>query len=275
MKNIVLLFCISISIAVNGQIYLEHSYPTNLKIDFNNTFPGDDGYMDFYLINGTNLELYDGQTHVLYKSMPLPASYTGNANNYLYFTDPEQPQYFISKHLFNNDDLIEFVSCVQYFNPFGNGISAPKIVISNEQGTILETIYDRYAPRLIKTADNTYKLLVSLGQGNVFSPIHGNYSQQIDVYALPGNLTLGQEEVYVWGKSYQGYPNPTSNKITISRQEPLTADTELEIFDLSGKRIQSQNVEAGTTDIIFDASELSSGVYLYRINGSIGKFIKK
>lgn len=280
MKNIILLFCFYITISANAQIFHEHTYATNSRVNLNNSFPGDDGNMDFYVINGPQggpytLDLYDGQTHLLYKSMPMPPSYTGNANNYIYFTDSELPQYFISKHLFNDDDLIEFVTCVQYFNPFGNGVSAPKIIISNEEGTIIREIFDRYAPRLAKTGDNTYKFLVSNGLHGVSSPLMGSYSVEIDVYSLPGTLNLGQEEVYLAGKNFQGYPNPTSNKITITNHESLTENTELEIFDMTGKRIKSQNVASGTTDIEVDASELSAGVYLYKINGVTGKFIKK
>lgn len=280
MKNLILLFCLSLISSVNAQIQLEHTYVTNLSVNFDNSFPGDDGNMDFYVVraNGGNgnyaLDLYDGATHVMYKSMPMPQDYVGTANNTLRYTDSEQPKYFISKHLFNDDDLIEFVSCVQYFNPFGNGISAPKVVISNEQGTILQTIYDRYAPRVVKTGDNTYKLLVSVG-GSGVGPFYGSGSVSIDVYSLPGTLSLGQEEAYVSDSGFQGYPNPTSNKITISKHEPLSEDTQLEIFDMAGKKLQSQKVTAGTTDIVVDASDLSDGVYFYKINGVTGKFIKK
>ena len=284
MKRIILLFCITWMASGHAQIALEHTYVnvTNQRIAFNNSFPAEDGNMDFYAFNGpspyqpaTTLDLYDGETHTLYKSMPVPTSYNGFANDYLYFKDNQVPQYFISQHLFNDDDLFEFITQVQYYNPFGNGVSAPKLVISNEQGTILYEILDRYAPRLVKTGDNQYKLLVSLGDGGGWSPLVGSDSLQIEVYSLPGTLTLGQQEVYLERPAFQGYPNPASGSITISNRQPLPENAELEVFDMSGNRIQSQTVAAGTTDMLIDTSELATGVYVYKINGMAGKFIKK
>ncbi|GAA4042559.1 T9SS type A sorting domain-containing protein [Flavobacterium chungnamense] len=280
MKKITLFFCIASIVTGYAQIFQEHTYVTNDRPSLNNSFPGDDGYMDFYLVNGPyngpyTLDLFDGETHVLYKSMPMPPSYTGFANNSLIYKDNQLPQYFISKHLFNDDDLIEFITPVQYYNPFGNGISAPKLIISNEQGTILYEIFDRYAPRLVKTGNDQYKLLVSMGHNGQYSDIIGSGSIQIDVYSLPGTLNLGQQEIYLAREAFQGHPNPTSNRITISNSQPLPENAELEVFDMSGNRIQSQTVASGTIDIIVDTSQLSTGVYVYKINGMTGKFIKK
>ena len=284
MKNIkktIFLLCIVWFSKVYSQISFEHTYITNNKPAFNNSFPNDDGNMDFYVVNGpflgpNTLDLYNGETHVLYKSMPIPQTYTGTANNYIDYTDPEPPKFFISKHLFNNDDLIEFVSVIKYFNPFGNGVSAPMIVISNELGTILYQIYDRYAPRIVKRADNSYKLLVSVGSNGNNSPIYGSMSLEIDVYSLPGTLSLGQEEVYLGRESFVGYPNPASDNITISNLKPLSEVSDLEVYDMSGKLIKNQTVSAGTINIIVDTRELSTGIYIYKINGvTSGKFIKK
>lgn len=275
MKPIILLFCITWISSGYAQIFPEHTYVTNDWPAFNNSFPGDDGNMDFYMMGTNTVDLYDGETHVLYKSMPRPMSYTGTANNYINYTDPAgTPVFFISKHLFNDDDLIEFVTCIQYFNPFGNGVSAPKVVISNEEGTILYQIYDRYAPRLVKTGDDSYKLLVSLGHAGT-SSMFGSGSIEINVYSIPGTLSLGQQEAYLARESFQAYPNPTSNRITISNSQPLPENAELKVYDMSGNQIQSQTVAAGTIDIIVDASQLATGVYVYKINGVTGKFIKR
>lgn len=265
----------------NAQIFPEHTYVTNDRPSLNNSFPGEDGNMDFYIVNGdpyygpNTLDLYDGETHVLYKSMPMPSNYTGSAPNNITFSDNQIPQYFISKHLFNDDDLIEFITPVKYFNPFGNGVVAPKLIVSNEQGTILYEIFDRYAARLVKTGDEHYKLLVSLGHNGQYGGIVGSGSIQIDVYSLPGTLNLGQQEVYLTRQGLQGYPNPTLDKITISNNHPLPETAELQVFDSSGSNIQTQTVAAGTIDIIVDTSQLSTGVYVYKINGLTGKFIKK
>lgn len=67
----------------------------------------------------------------------------------------------------------------------------------------------------------------------------------------------------------QNYPNPFNPSTTISYQLPKTEFVTVKIFDAIGnevKTIVKENKPAGVHEVNFDASHLSSGIYLYRID---------
>lgn len=67
---------------------------------------------------------------------------------------------------------------------------------------------------------------------------------------------------------HQNYPNPFNPATTISFTLNQPQEVRLEIFDIQGKSVQlmiNQRISAGQHSLRFDASGLSSGVYLYRL----------
>ena len=76
----------------------------------------------------------------------------------------------------------------------------------------------------------------------------------------------------------QNYPNPFNPTTTISYNLEKTSQVNLEVFDLMGKRVATlvnglQN--AGEQAITFEASSLSSGIYIYRLTAGGSSLIKK
>lgn len=66
----------------------------------------------------------------------------------------------------------------------------------------------------------------------------------------------------------QNYPNPFNPTTIITYQLPEPGEVRLELFDLTGRRITTlvnQTVQAGNHQVRFDAGDLSSGVYIYRM----------
>jgi len=55
----------------------------------------------------------------------------------------------------------------------------------------------------------------------------------------------------------------------ISYELPQVADVQLQVFDMLGRQVATLvdgTVQAGTHRVTFDASNLSSGVYIYRLH---------
>lgn len=73
----------------------------------------------------------------------------------------------------------------------------------------------------------------------------------------------------------QNYPNPFNPSTTIQYGLPETGNVSLEVFDMTGRRVAtlvSGNQRAGWHNVTFDASNLASGMYIYRIQS--GEFIQ-
>ncbi len=72
----------------------------------------------------------------------------------------------------------------------------------------------------------------------------------------------------------QNYPNPFNPTTTISYSLPHNTHITLSVFDAMGRKIMvltNEEKAAGNYSIKFDASNLSSGVYFYRLNA--GSFV--
>jgi hypothetical protein len=84
---------------------------------------------------------------------------------------------------------------------------------------------------------------------------------------LPAEFTLNQN-----------YPNPFNPTTVISYELPEAADVRLQVFDMAGRQVAtlvSGQVGAGRHTVNFDASSLSSGVYMYRLQTQSGVFTRK
>ncbi len=72
---------------------------------------------------------------------------------------------------------------------------------------------------------------------------------------------------------YQNYPNPFNPVTTIRYDLKNKSNVQLTIYDLAGRAIKTlvnQSQNAGSHAVEFDASGLSSGIYVYRIKTSAG-----
>ncbi len=66
----------------------------------------------------------------------------------------------------------------------------------------------------------------------------------------------------------QSHPNPASEYTTISFELPVSTNTRLQVFDLSGRLVSTlvnEELSAGRHSVMLDTSTMPSGVYLYRL----------
>lgn len=75
--------------------------------------------------------------------------------------------------------------------------------------------------------------------------------------SVPGSITLDQN-----------YPNPFNPETTIAFELPEAARVKLEVYSITGKKVAgliNSRYNAGSHEFRFNASELASGVYIYRL----------
>lgn len=66
----------------------------------------------------------------------------------------------------------------------------------------------------------------------------------------------------------QNYPNPFNPSTTISFGIPQSSDVSLDVYNMLGERVSelvNQKLTAGEYEYFFDAANLSSGIYYYRL----------
>ena len=88
-----------------------------------------------------------------------------------------------------------------------------------------------------------------------------------DVYERPERIELAQN-----------YPNPFNPSTAISYKLPRAGEVTLEVFNMTGRRIAvlaNEFQTAGSYNYDFDASNLSSGVYMYRLQFSGSTLTRK
>jgi hypothetical protein len=71
------------------------------------------------------------------------------------------------------------------------------------------------------------------------------------------------------------YPNPFNAQATIRYALPIRSNVTLEVFDVLGRSVAILTAgmrAAGTYQVIFDASQLGSGIYFTRL--SAGEFVR-
>jgi len=67
---------------------------------------------------------------------------------------------------------------------------------------------------------------------------------------------------------YQAYPNPFNPTTKIKFELPVTAFVNITIYNSLGQKVQTllkENMNAGSHELVFNARDLASGVYIYRL----------
>ncbi len=251
-----LIAVVTISNLSFAQATLEQQYSTNeISRAFTYAFKTDTG-LNYFTVEATNVLKVYNSSHSLTSTTTIPID-----NGYT--LDGVYP---VSDKLFNNDNLIEFLIFTYIQSGSGLETFTYKLTLINQNGTILQQFGDRAYANIIKESSEVFKLIThkTTNENNTV----------YDVYSLPGT-TLETVTLNKNSNSFFGFPNPTGNKITIINNLENGQNGTLEVFDANGKKVMQKNVVGENGEINLDVTKLSSGVYIYKLNGQTNRFIKK
>jgi hypothetical protein len=91
---------------------------------------------------------------------------------------------------------------------------------------------------------------------------------------LEGDLADGPSNFAVLGN----YPNPFNASTVITYELPTTSHVRLEVFNIAGQQVATlvdSKQQSGYRSVVWDASEVSSGVYFYRLSAGDFTEIKR
>ncbi|MCB0265257.1 MAG: T9SS type A sorting domain-containing protein [Calditrichaeota bacterium] len=77
---------------------------------------------------------------------------------------------------------------------------------------------------------------------------------------------------------YQNYPNPFNPTTTLSFRLPKTDVVQLQVFDVTGRLVQTlvDGIKStGLHSVIWEAADMSSGIYYYRLNSTAASQTRK
>lgn len=118
----------------------------------------------------------------------------------------------------------------------------------------------------VSVDNSTGEIILGTSSGKIYK---GSVSvTDVNVYdQLPASFELSQN-----------YPNPFNPSTMIRYQLPMSSDVSLKIYDILGKEVKTlvdQNQPAGSYEVRFDASQLATGVYIYRLSAGNFTSVKK
>lgn len=103
--------------------------------------------------------------------------------------------------------------------------------------------------------------------------LSGNYTYRLKQTDFDGSfaysdeveIEISQPNVFYLG---QNYPNPFNPSTNIKYSIPVDGNVTLKMYDILGEEVSTlvnEYQQAGTFDVVFDGSNLSSGVYYYQL----------
>lgn len=185
----------------------------------------------------------------------------------------------------------DFVSIAKNHNNYAlcgsnYGLNNINLVVANDEGIEQSNkfysfnTFDEltYAYSLSSTLDNGYFIIGSTSYlGSDF---------ELNIVAIKTD-SLGNTIVSIKNSNsvfqkdfilYQNYPNPFNPNTKIKFTIPSSEFTSLKVYNISGKEISNlinSKIQAGSYEVVFDGSDLPSGVYYYKIKSENFQQVRK
>ncbi|MBS1492328.1 MAG: carboxypeptidase regulatory-like domain-containing protein [Bacteroidetes bacterium] len=165
--------------------------------------------------------------------------------------------------VYSNQGLPLAGAIVYLKTPFG---VLKSFAITNSDGTytipnVGEGEYSLTANRIAFNNNNVFGLIMDYNFGTNLANQNFNLQQTVSVSqissTIPNKYNL-----------YQNYPNPFNPTTKIKFDIQKSGFAKLSVYDMQGKLVKdllNEAVPAGSFEVSFDAKELSSGIYYYKM----------
>lgn len=232
---------------VSGQMFPEKVYDYSLT---STKISGSE--YKYYLMDVGNSQcrIYNPD-HSLWKTVniALPADY------YLYDIK------FVTRDLFNNDDLVElWYSAYSWVASGTDGYYRYISKVINENGTVIASIDNGLYAHIIRTGEDSYRFAV-YAHDNSFWP----GSVKTYIFPIAGTSSASWHAV---AKLSDPYPNPADGQVHL----PLFSennDTKVQVFSPSGHLILEESA-VGQSALRVNTRGWAPGIYTYRVVTSDG-----
>jgi hypothetical protein len=268
---LILFFGLTIHQELRAQLTLEHTYTGGASAYPNvgqvRTFMVNlevDGYK-YVKVNLSNATLtFYNLNHSVFKSFSFSSAADQNANA----TNTTSILY-ISQHLFDLDDQIEFMFVD--FVSMGIGLGSQYVTqIINELNVVETTIMDA-APLVSVNVPQQQVPIYNTPQGTklILSKQNGDAL----IYSLGGTLTTQIQELDPsFDLLSNAFPNPTQQFVTIPYQLPQgESSASIHLYNQQGQLIETYTVDATFSELIIETSNLKSGTYYYELQTKSGQ----
>lgn len=265
MKKLILPVLIVLQSVAQGQITLDHTYQNAGHYGVQNNWQllklvrlEIDGEKFVFIDNSERkVKLYH-LNHSIWKTISFDAAVNLQVNynnsNIIY----------ISQHLFDLDNEIEFLLCENG----DNNSSATQVI--NEDGSILFTAEDQ-VPILFASVPQEQVPIYSTVEGTFLILSGGNVSDgNAYVYKLPGTLAAGispgpMHELATLSAGL-AYPNPTASTTRIDYALPAGVNEGfIVLYNTGGQEVKRYSVDRTFTTLELNTEDLQSGTYYYNL----------
>jgi len=162
---------------------------------------------------------------------------------------------FATTHLFNTDDLIEFVV------GFRTAAYATSYILMNENGDVIFD-FKNDQPSNVFTGNN--------GELKLYTSHYAATGCSVYTLQSPKINQLSASNIK---SSIAPFPNPAKQIIHLPYQLELGSRATMKIFDVKGKQITTKQIDATFDKLLLDVSAYQKGMYVYEYNGKSGKFV--
>jgi hypothetical protein len=270
MKNIfyttLMVITFGLSQISNAQITLEHTF-TNESVKctglgyYAAAWPENSYYSTEVVNNSCKLKVYN-------------SDYSINTNQTCTFTLPagyKAQSATASQKIFNEDDNYEFVVTFNKTNSVGRDNESQKTILYDKNGNILKDFGTGYMMAVYSSLyiiNNHYKLLVY----RYLYDAENNLLTSTEIYSVPGTVSAGVRSANA-SNSLLPYPNPANTTITLPYNLKQDETSVMHILDISGKLIETKQIDSVFDKILLNVSTYAKGIYIYEVNGISSRFI--